>query len=58
MSGPEADTSSGFPSGPKPGPRDTTFFDDPLKDGLIRAVVTLATELSVTRERMRSLELL
>lgn len=52
-----SDMGGGLPSGPKPGPRDTTFFDDPVKDGLIRGVVTLATELSVTRERMRSLEL-
>lgn len=57
MSGPEAGHTGEFPAGPKPGPRDTTFFDDPVKDGLIRAVITLATELSVTRERMRSLEL-
>jgi hypothetical protein len=62
MSEPTSDaakaTSGEFPAGPKPGPRNTTFFDDPVKDGLIRAVVTLGTELSVTRDRMRSLELL
>lgn len=45
-----------LPPGPRPGERHTTFFDDPVKDHLLRAVITLACELSVTRERMASLE--
>lgn len=45
-----------FPAGPKPGDRHVTFFDDPVKDHLLRAVITLAGELSVTRERLDSLE--
>lgn len=52
------DTNDGaaFPPGPKPGERHATFFDDPLQDHLLRAVITLAGELSVTRERLDSLE--
>jgi hypothetical protein len=46
-----------FPAGPKPGARDTSFFDDPMIDHLLRAVVTLTMELSVTRERLETLEL-
>jgi hypothetical protein len=42
--------------GPKPGPRDTRFFDDPLTDDLLRALATLAMELSVTRDRLAALE--
>lgn len=45
-----------FPNGPRPGDRHVTFFDDPVQDHLLRAVVTLAGELSVTRERLDSLE--
>jgi len=45
-----------LPSGPRPGKRDVTFLDDPVVDQLLRAVVTLTMELSVTRERLRSLE--
>jgi hypothetical protein len=47
-----------FPAGPRPGERDTAFFADPMIDHLLRAVVTLTMELSVTRERMRTLEAL
>jgi hypothetical protein len=45
-----------LPKGPKPGARDTSFFPDPMIDHLLRAVVTLTMELSVTRERLQSLE--
>jgi len=48
--------SSELPAGPRPGPRDTAFFEDPMIDYLLRAVVTLTQELSVTRDRLRSLE--
>ena len=47
-----------FPPGPKPGERDTAFFSDPMIDHLLRAVVTLTMEASVTRERVRTLEAL
>ncbi|WP_416908432.1 MAG: hypothetical protein ACMVO5_02070 [Polymorphobacter sp.] len=47
---------SELPKGPKPGARDTSFFPDPMIDHLLRAVVTLTMELSVTRERLKSLE--
>lgn len=47
-----------FPSGPRPGNRETTFFDDPVKDHLLRSLVTVTMELSVTRERLASLEAL
>ncbi len=50
--------STGYPEGPRPGPRDTAFFEDPMIDHLLRAVVTLTQELSVTRDRLRSLEAL
>lgn len=56
MSDPHAEADSGLPAGPKPGDRHVTFFDDPVKDHLLRAVITLAGELSVTRERLDSLE--
>ncbi|WP_439534113.1 hypothetical protein [Polymorphobacter sp.] len=46
-----------FPTGPRPGERDTSFFVDPMIDHLLRAVVTLTQELSVTRERLQTLEL-
>ena len=42
--------------GPKPGARDTRFFEDPLVDDLLRALATLAMELSVTRDRLAALE--
>jgi len=45
-----------FPSGPKPGERHTTFLEDPISDHLLRAVMTLAMEVSVSRERARTLE--
>jgi hypothetical protein len=43
-------------SGPKPGARDTRFFEDPLVDDLLRALASLAMELSVTRDRLAALE--
>ena len=48
----------GLPAGPRPGERDTSFFDDPTTDHLLRAVVTLTMELSVTRERLAAVEAL
>lgn len=45
-----------LPAGPKPGPRDTPFFEDPMVDHLLRALVTLAMEYSVTRDRLDALE--
>lgn len=45
-----------FPAGPPAAPRDTTFLADPIVDHLLRAVITLTMELSVTRERLRALE--
>ena len=54
----ETDADSEFPSGPRPGNRETTFFDDPVKDHLLRALVTVTMELSVTRDRLASLETL
>lgn len=53
-----AQPDAALPAGPKPGDRHATFFDDPVKDHLLRAVITLAGELSVTRERLDSLEAL
>ena len=47
-----------FPAGPKPGERHRTFLDDPVSDHLLRAVVTLSMELSVSRERVKTLETL
>ncbi|MBC7522203.1 MAG: hypothetical protein H7268_14070 [Sandarakinorhabdus sp.] len=52
-----ADTAA-FPAGPRPGERDTAFFKDPMIDHLLRAIVTLTMEVSVTRERVRTLEVL
>lgn len=49
---------SEFPAGPRPGDREVTFFDDPVKDHLLRSLVTVTMELSVTRERLASLEAL
>ncbi len=45
-----------FPAGPRAGDRETTFFDDPIKDHLLRSLVTVTMELSVTRDRLASLE--
>lgn len=45
-----------FPSGPRPAERNKTFLDDPVSDHLLRAVVALAMELSVTRERLAAME--
>lgn len=45
-----------FPAGPTPGDRHVTFLSDPIVDNLLRAVVTLTMELSVTRERLKSME--
>ncbi|MEE4152620.1 MAG: hypothetical protein V2I27_00520 [Erythrobacter sp.] len=50
--------SEDLPAGPRAGERHTTFFDDPLKDHLLRALVTVSMELSVTRERVATLEAL
>jgi hypothetical protein len=47
-----------LPQGPPAGERHTTFFDDPVKEHLLRGLVTLAMELSVTRERLATLEAL
>lgn len=51
-------TDPAFPPGPRPGERHTAFFADPMIDHLLRAVVTLTMEVSVTRERVRTLEAL
>jgi hypothetical protein len=53
---PAASPAAAFPAGPKPGDRDTAFFADPMIDHLLRAVVSLTMEVSVTRERLRTLE--
>lgn len=45
-----------FPAGPPPAPRNSTFLADPTVDHLMRAVVTLSMELSVTRDRLSALE--
>lgn len=47
-----------LPAGPRAGDRETTFFDDPVKDHLLRSLVTVTMELSVTRDRLASLEAL
>jgi hypothetical protein len=47
-----------LPAGPRPGDRHIGFFDDPITDHLLRAVVTLASELSVTRDRLATVEAL
>ena len=54
----DANHPAALPAGPRAGDRHVTFFDDPIKDHLLRAVITLAGELSVTRERLDSLEAL
>lgn len=50
--------SDNLPSGPKPSERDTTFMEDPMMDHLLRALVTVTMELSVSRERIETLEAL
>lgn len=47
-----------LPKGPRPGDRNTAFFDDHMADDLLRGIMTLAAELSVTRERLDSIEIL
>jgi len=47
-----------LPSGPRAGDRHTTFFDDPVKEHLLRGLVTVSMELSVSRERVATLEAL
>ena len=49
---------AGLPAGPRPGDRHVGFFDDPITDHLLRAVGTLASELSVTRDRLATVETL
>lgn len=47
-----------LPQGPRPGERHTTFFDDPMKEHLLRGLITVSMELSVTRDRVATLEAL
>lgn len=51
-------SSDDFPQGPRAGDRHTTFFDDPVKEHLLRGLITVSMELSVTRERVATLEAL
>lgn len=51
-----ADKRAALPAGPQPGDRNKTFFDDPIVDQLLRSVVSLTMELSITRERLAALE--
>lgn len=51
----QSDTAT-LPEGPPAADRHVTFLADPIMDNLLRAVVTLSMELSVTRERLKSLE--
>lgn len=51
-----SDDSPEFPAGPKAGDRHQTFFEDPIVDDLIRSIVSLTMELSVTRERLDMVE--
>lgn len=44
-------------AGPPAGNRHISFLNDPVVDQLMRAVVTLTAELSVTRDRLNALEL-
>lgn len=53
-----AEDTGALPEGPRAGERNTTFTDDPVKEHLLRGLVTLAMELSVTRERVATLEAL
>ncbi|MEM7701995.1 MAG: hypothetical protein AAF251_08680 [Pseudomonadota bacterium] len=50
--------SGDLPQGPRPGERHTTFFDDPVKEHLLRGLITVSMELSVTRDRVATLEAL
>jgi len=52
------DLSQDLPTGPRAGERHTTFFDDPVKEHLLRGLITVSMELSVTRERVATLEAL
>lgn len=47
-----------LPKGPRSAERHTTFFDDPIKEHLLRGLITVSMELSVTRERVATLEAL
>ena len=47
-----------LPQGPRPGERITTFFEDPVKELLLRGLITVSMELSVTRDRVATLEAL
>jgi len=49
---------STLPEGPRPGDRHTTFTDDPVKEHLLRGLITVSMELSVTRDRLASMETL
>lgn len=49
-------TDETLPAGPAPADRHVPFLADPIVDNLLRAVVTLTMELSVTRDRLASLE--
>jgi hypothetical protein len=51
-------SSDDLPQGPRAGDRHTTFFDDPVKEHLLRGLITVSMELSVTRERVTTLETL
>lgn len=53
---PHADAAADLPAGPPAADRHVTFLPDPVVDNLLRAVVTLTMELSVTRDRLKSLE--
>ena len=52
------DQTQDLPTGPRAGERHTTFFDDPVKEHLLRGLITVSMELSVTRERVATLEAL
>ena len=47
-----------LPAGPRPGDRHTVFTDDPVSEHLLRGLITVSMELSVTRERLASMEAL
>ncbi|MEM6908991.1 MAG: hypothetical protein AAF494_09965 [Pseudomonadota bacterium] len=47
-----------FPAGPRAGDRNTTFTDDPVTEQLLRGLLTVSMELSVTRDRLATLEAL
>lgn len=44
-------------AGPPAADRHVSFLNDPIVDQLMRAVITLTAELSVTRDRLNALEL-